>query len=91
MTKKSDKTPTPNKHLERHTLKQTVRRAWGWFVLTLIALLLLEFVVTLHPHYPLEKTLFFNAWYGFISCAGIIAVSKFLGLFLKRSASAARR
>ena len=38
-----------------------------------------------HPHFGIDGTYAFHAWYGFAVCAGMVLVSKFVvGLLLKR-------
>lgn len=49
------------------------------FYISLVVLLLLDFVVDKHPHYAWEELPGSYAVYGFISCALIVAVSKILG------------
>jgi hypothetical protein len=49
-------------------------------VLTVLA----ELMVEAHPHFALERLFGFNALYGFLSCAALIAIAKALGFALKR-------
>jgi hypothetical protein len=38
-----------------------------------------------HPHFGIDGSYAFHAWYGFAVCAGMVLVSKFVvGLLLKR-------
>jgi hypothetical protein len=41
-------------------------------------------VITPHSHFGLDGTFGFAAWFGFVSCVALIAISKALGFFLKR-------
>jgi hypothetical protein len=55
------------------------------FYAVLVVLVGLDFVIHKHPHFPWEGTAGFYAFYGFLSCAVIVAVSKLLGkLWLQR-------
>ncbi len=77
--------PQHSPYLEPDYAKRRgVRRAWRFFALVLLLVLAAEFAVTLHPHFAVEAWSFFYAWYGFLACVGIVVVSKFLGVFLKR-------
>ena len=51
--------------------------------------LLPEFFLHHHPHFEesgftLDGGFGFYAWYGFLTCAGMVALAKILGIFLKR-------
>lgn len=64
--------------------KKTIRILWAIFIVVLIATLIAE--KWMHPHavFGIEGTPLFNAWFGFASCAAIVVVSKFIGIFVKR-------
>lgn len=62
----------------------TIRLLWIVFIAILAALVALDLVVTHHPHFKLESTLGFGAWFGFLSCVVLIAFAKALGALLKR-------
>jgi hypothetical protein len=47
-------------------------------------LIALDFFISKHPQFSMEGIPGFYATYGFIACALIIAVSKALGLWLKK-------
>lgn len=64
--------------------KKTIKKWWAAFIILLLLTLVAEFFITPHPHFGIDGTLFFNAWYGFLSCAGIVVASKLLGFILKR-------
>ncbi|OOZ36017.1 hypothetical protein BOW51_09305 [Solemya velesiana gill symbiont] len=62
-----------------------------WFVQIAILVLavLPEFFVHHHQYFEedgftLDSSFGFYAWYGFIACAGMVALAKILGIFLKR-------
>ncbi len=54
------------------------------FYLCLIVLVAIDFFIERHSTFAFEKIRGFYAFYGFLSCAVIILVSKLLGIFLKR-------
>ena len=64
--------------------KKTIKILWVIFILLLIGALAAEGLMHPHVTFGIEGTLFFNAWFGFLSCAAIILLSKFIGFFLKR-------
>lgn len=63
---------------------ETIRRLQIAFVALLVALVLLDLLVDHHPHFTLEAIFGFGAWFGFLSCVGLIVFAKALGFFLKR-------
>ena len=69
-----------------HWLDQprNIKRLWRGFLLVLVFTVLAEFVVSMHPHFPIESIFGFNAGYGFLLCALMIVVAKGLALVLKR-------
>lgn len=69
-----------------HWLDQphNVKRLWRGFLVVLALTVLAEFAIHLHPHFEVEAIFGFNAWFGFIACAAMIAVAKALALLLKR-------
>lgn len=70
----------------RHWLDEprNVKRLWHVFLAVLALTVLVELVVTLHPHFAVESLFGFSAWFGFLACAAMIAVAKALALLLKR-------
>ncbi len=60
------------------------RELWVAFLLILLATVLAEWVWPIHGHFEIESLSGFNALYGFIACALMIAVAKGLALLLKR-------
>jgi hypothetical protein len=54
------------------------------FIAILVLTVLAELMVEAHPHFALERLFGFNALYGFLSCAALIAIAKALGFALKR-------
>jgi hypothetical protein len=62
----------------------TIRLLWVVFVAVLALLVVLDLVVEHHPHFTLERTFAFGAWFGFASCVVLIVVARVLGAILKR-------
>ena len=76
---------------QRHWLYRPENRYKLWIVLIVVVLLTLlpEFFLDHHPHvdgtyFQLDASWGFFGWYGFLSCAGMVALAKILGIFLKR-------
>jgi hypothetical protein len=63
---------------------ETIRRIWIGSVALLAVLVLLDLVIGKHPHFEVEGTFGFGAWYGFLACVVLVFGSKALGIFLKR-------
>lgn len=66
------------------TRPSTIRGLWIGGIAVLAVLVLLDLVVSHHPHFTLDAIFGFGAWFGFLSCVVLIAVAKGLGLLLKR-------
>jgi hypothetical protein len=66
------------------TRKSTIRGLWVVFVLILAATVLADFFVVPHPHFGLDGTFGFGAWFGFVSCVVLILIARLLGSILKR-------
>jgi hypothetical protein len=62
----------------------TIRLLWTVFIAGLVALVLLDLVVQHEAHFTLERIFGFGAWFGFLSCVGLIVFAKALGVLLKR-------
>lgn len=54
------------------------------FYISLVGLLVLEFFIPKHGHFPWENAWGFFAAYGFIGCVGLIFIAKGLRLLVKR-------
>ncbi len=69
-----------------HWLDQAhnIKRLWRGFIAILILTLVAELLIEIHPHFEADSIFGFNAWFGFIGCAAMIAVAKALALLLKR-------
>ncbi|MET0155944.1 MAG: hypothetical protein ABW189_07585 [Rickettsiales bacterium] len=74
--RRRSKEPTPYDDVMRY-----VRR---FFKIAIPVLLAAELFVRRHAWIGVDGTEFFYAWYGFASCAAIVAFSKALGALLKR-------
>jgi hypothetical protein len=66
------------------TRPATIRRLWVGFILVLVMLVALDLVVAHHPHFGVDGTFGFGAWFGFLSCVALVAFAKALGAILKR-------
>ena len=54
------------------------------FLVVLALTLFAEFLVPLHPAFPIESLFGFSAAFGFIACALMIVGAKLLGFLIKR-------
>jgi len=70
----------------KHWLLRTenIRKLWMLFIAILIATVVAGLFVHQHEAFGIEDSLGFYAWYGFITCVGMVIFAKLLGLFLKR-------
>lgn len=64
-------------------------KLWAALFLILALTLLPGFFLHHHGHFPrqvleLDAQFGFYAWYGFVTCAAMVAAAKILGIFLKR-------
>ena len=66
------------------TRPATIRWLWAILVALLAALVAADLVVEHHPHFNLESSFAFGAWFGFVSCVVLIVFAKTLGALLKR-------
>jgi hypothetical protein len=64
--------------------KSTIRALWIGSTIMLAILVLLDLAVEHHPHFGIDGTFGFGAWYGFVSCVALVLFAKGLGLILKR-------
>jgi len=62
----------------------TIRMLWRTSIAVLALLVALDLVVEHHPHFGLDGTFGFGAWFGFLSCVVLVVFAKGLGAFLKR-------
>lgn len=62
----------------------TIRMLWRGGIAGLMLLVALDLIVQHHPHFGIDGTFGFGAWYGFLSCVALIVFAKGLGHLLKR-------
>ncbi len=77
----------PKKHWFYRT--ENLPKLWMILAAVLLLVLLPEFFVHHHAHFPergtsIDASFGFFAWYGFLTCAAMVAGAKILGIFLKR-------
>jgi RsiW-degrading membrane proteinase PrsW (M82 family) len=72
----------PNQHWLLR--KENIRKLWIIFIVILIVTVVAGFFVHQHDHFGIEDSVGFFAWYGFITCVGMVVFAKLLGVFLKR-------
>ena len=57
---------------------------WRVFIGILVFLVFMDLFIPHHPHFWIDGTFGFGAWFGFLSCVVLVVGAKFLGVFLKR-------
>lgn len=62
----------------------TIRKLWIVSIIVLALTVVADLFVKHHPHFGIDGTFGFGAWYGFVSCVVLVLGSKLLGVFLKR-------
>lgn len=64
--------------------KSSIKKLWlaATFILSLT--IVLEFFITLHPHFKVEGLFAFHAVYGFFACVAMVLFAKLLGFLIKR-------
>ncbi len=62
----------------------TIRLLWWVFAIILALTVLADLFVDHHSYFGLDGTFGFGAWFGFISCVGLVVFSKALSVLLKR-------
>ena len=60
------------------------RRIRQYFYAALLVLLVIDFFVSKHGHFPWENAPGFYAVYGFIGCISLIFIAKLLRMLVKR-------
>ena len=68
---------------------ENLPKLWSLQVVILLLAVLPDFFMHRHAHFTdagfdLDATFGFFAWYGFLTCAGMVALAKVVGIFLKR-------
>ena len=64
--------------------RKPVSRWWVAFIIVLAGVVVLELWVGRSTHFGVDGIFAFEAWYGFLSCVGLIVIAKLLGILLKR-------
>lgn len=62
----------------------TIRKLWAVSIFVLALTVFADFFVHHHPHFGIDGTYGFGAWFGFVSCVVLVVGSKALGAILKR-------
>ena len=72
---------------DKHWLlrKNNIRKLWAGFIVVLVVTVIAGLFVHQHVHFGIEDSFGFFAWYGFVTCVGMVVFAKLLGMFLKRS------
>lgn len=63
---------------------ENVKRFLGFFYVSLVVLLIVDFFIHKHADFPWEGAPDFFVVYGFVSCVGLIFIAKVLRIFIKR-------
>ena len=63
---------------------ETIRKLWIALIAFLTLLLAGGAAYPVHPHFWLDGTFGFAAWFGFGACVALVIVAKTLAIFLKR-------
>ncbi len=66
------------------TRPATIRRLWSTSIAALAGLVVLDLLIDHHPHFGIDGTFGFAAWYGFLSCVVLVGLAKAIGVLLKR-------
>jgi len=65
----------------------TIRLLWISFLLVLALTVLASLFTQVHARFGLDGSFAFYAWYGFLTCIGMVLVAKLLGRLLHRKDS----
>jgi len=63
---------------------RTLSRLRTWGVGLLVAVVVAELFVTLHPHFGFAGWFAFNAVFAFVSCVAMVLSARLLGRFVRR-------
>jgi hypothetical protein len=72
------------KELKIFDRPENVKRFLGFFYVSLVVLLIVDFFIHKHADFQWEGAPDFFAVYGFVSCVGLIFIAKVLRIFIKR-------
>lgn len=76
--------PMPRDHDHWLVRAGTIRLFWILSVIVLACLVGLDLVIMHHPHFGLDGTFGFGAWFGFGACVVLVLFAKLLGILFKR-------
>ena len=62
----------------------TIRLLWVIFLLVLVLTAFASLFTQVHARFGLDGSFAFYAWYGFLTCIGMVLVAKLLGRLLHR-------
>lgn len=62
----------------------TIRMLWVVSSAVLAVTVLLDLAIAHHPHFGIDGSFGFGAWFGFAACVAMVLFAKLLGLILKR-------
>ena len=65
----------------------TIRLLWVVFMIILALTVLASLFIDVHAWFRLDGSFAFNAWYGFVTCVGMVLFAKVLGRLLHRKDS----
>jgi len=65
----------------------TIRLLWIIFLFVLALTVLASLFTEVHAWFRIDGSFAFNAWYGFLSCIGMVLVARLLGRLLHRNDS----
>ena len=65
----------------------TIRLLWMIFLCVLAATILASLFTEVHAWFRIDGSFAFYAWYGFLTCIGMVLVAKLLGCLLHRKDS----
>jgi len=65
----------------------TIRLLWVIYLFILVLTILAGLFMDVHATFGLDGSFAFNAWYGFLTCIGMIVFAKLLGRILHRKDS----
>jgi len=64
---------------------KSIKLMWRLFIALLVVTVISDFFVGHKPYFGIDGIFGFGAWFGFLSCVALVALSKALSAFLKRS------
>ena len=65
----------------------TIRLLWAVLLSVLALVVLAGVFIEIHPRFQVDGSFAFHAWYGFMTCTGMVVIAKVLGRFLRRKDS----